>query len=239
MRQPQGVLLILALVMTSVVLAASLILGTIIIREVRLAAVSDKGITAFYASESAGEEAMYRLLKLGQSPASLNGTGTFGNGASWSRQAQEETSEFVFDYVGEDRRVEVNVFNKDAAVGEAGVESVAIYWSSGQIMEVEISEWDGVQLTQLAPAQFTCTSTPCDTAIVNDLTADKAYRLVIIARDAAITDLIVETYSANGAGGSLVPVTSPRTVYSTGEFGGAQQAVKLSLPVAPPWAVTP
>lgn len=232
MKQPRGVLLLMSLVMTSVVLTASLILGTIIVREVRLSTISDKGITAFYASESAGEQAMYRLLKLGEDPASLTQNGSFVNGATWETRAQEAASEFVYDYIGEDKRVELNAFNKDEAAGAAGVDYFSIAWSSGETLEVEVVEWDGETLTELTPFQFSCSNAPCTPAVVN-LSPNYAYRLVLIARGAAITDAIATMYAANG---TEIEVTSPRTVYATGDYGGARQAVQILMPVPAPWS---
>lgn len=235
MKQPRGVLLILSLVMTAVVLTASLVLGAVIVREIRLASVSDRGTAAFYASETAAEEAMYHLLKLGEDASTLNGAGSFANGAGWTRQAQEQSSEFIYDYIGAGQRVVLNIFDKNDPDGAAGVESVGINWSSGDVMEVQLVEWDGSTLTEIGMSQFSCTSAPCQTAVINEPQSTKSYRLVVVAQGAAITDFVATMYSADGASGATQPVTSPRTVLVTGQYEGAQQAVQLSLPVAPPW----
>lgn len=233
-QQPSGVLLLLALVMMALVLSAALVLGTVIVRELRLAQVSDKGITAFYASETAAEDAVYRMFKLGEQAVDLATSGSLSGGSSWTRLAKQTDSEFVFDFIAKDETVVVNLYNTGETNQAAQVESFSMEWTSGQTLELAVSEWDGSTLA--TPTSQNCVSSPC---FSNTPRFDKAYYVTITARGSAVTDLIVSAYSGDGATGTPVGVEIPVTVVATGEYKGAQQAVELRLPVPAPWEGTP
>ena len=62
-KNQQGVLILLALVMTMVLLVSSSVIATITIRESRISGIVDKGLTAFYSGESAAESALFDIFK--------------------------------------------------------------------------------------------------------------------------------------------------------------------------------
>ncbi|MBI4121989.1 MAG: hypothetical protein HY461_01520 [Parcubacteria group bacterium] len=233
--QPDGVLLLLALLIMALVLSAALVLGTIVIREVRLGTVSDKGVTAFYAGESAAEEALFRILKLGQDPTGLTGSGQLTGGGTWSRVSKRMDSKFVFDFLTAGETASVPLYNQARAKQAAGVESLSIAWTSGQTMDVAITAWDGDALGQPSVQTFVCAGSPCSKVVINTPQASKAYQVNISGRDAAITDVIVSVFSTDGGSGSPVQVQIPVTVSSTGEYQGVKQAVEITVPVPPPW----
>ncbi len=235
MRNEKGVLLLLSLVITSIIVAAGLVLGTVIIREVRLSTISDKGVIALYASETAAEEAIYRMYKLGEDPSVLAPSGSLSGGGSWTREAKRTDRRFIFDILPAGAAGEVNIYNTANLNQAAGVESFSITWTSGATMTVAISEWDGSSLTSVSSAQFVCTGVPCDPVVINTPVSSRAYEVLITADDEAITDLIVSMFQNDGGSGDPVQVEIPVTVLSTGEYQGARQAVQLRVPSAPPW----
>lgn len=230
-QQPAGVLLLLALVMMALVLSASLVLATVIIREIRLAQISDKGITAFYAAETAAEDSVYRMFKLGEDPSVLAPSGVLSGGSTWTRVSKRTDTSFVHDFVSRDETVVVDLYNTANVNDSAGVESFSIEWTSGQSMDVLLSEWDGTVLGSPG-APTICVASPC---VVNVPLSNKAYRVAMTVRGTAMTDLMLFVFEGDGGAGAPVAVEIPVTVVATGQYQGARQAVELTVPVPPPW----
>jgi hypothetical protein len=229
-KQPRGVLLLLALVIMAIVLSAALVLGSVVVREIRLSAISDKGVNALYAAETAAEDAVYRMYKLGEDPSALPQSGSLSGGASWERNSRRTDTQFIYDLVGRDETVVVDLYNSANTNQAANAQSVTISWTSGTTLDVFVSEWDGTTLSSLSG--LTCTSSPC---VVNAPTPTRAYQLLLTAETTAMTDLTVSVFSSDGGAGSPVAVEIPVTVTATGVYQGAQQAVQLRLPVPAPW----
>jgi cysteine-rich repeat protein len=229
LRNQSGVLLLLALVTTTVILTAALIVATLAIREARVSALSDRGQVALYASESAAEEAIYRIYKLGEDPLTLDGgSGTFSSGATWSRQAGVTADELIFDFVPAGRSVIAQLYHRDNVNDAAGVATVDITWSSGSDLDIDLMEWDGASL--IGPSAFTynCAGSPCSAQL--SLNPTSAYELTISASGTAVTDLILALDAL---------IQTPVTVLVQGEYQGARQAVELRLPVPAPWEGAP
>jgi len=235
MKQPKGVLVLLALVMMAIIVTAGLVLGTIIIREVRLSTISDKGVTALYAAETAAEESIYRIFKLGEDPSTLATSGSLSNGAVWTRESKTTDRRFIVDVLADTRTTEINLYNNANVNQAAGVESFLIEWTSGSTMDVQISEWNGTTLTSLGTQQFVCTGAPCTPAVINTPVSNAAYEILITADGGSITDLIVSVFETDGGTGNPVQVEIPTTVVATGEYQGAKQAIQLRVPSPAPW----
>lgn len=233
MQQPRGVLVLLSLVILAVIVTAGLVLGTVIVRDVRQSTISDKGVTALYASETAAEESMYRVLKLNEDPSTLTTSGSLSNGSSWTRETKKTDRQFIVDFLPQNATTEINLYNLSRANQSANVESMTIDWSSGLNMRVELFEWNGTALTSIGVQSTpSCASAPCQQISLTTPVATKAYLVQITAQGKAITDLKVSVFDANG---DPVQVTVPVTVVSTGAYKGAKQAIELRLPTPAPW----
>lgn len=233
-----GVLILIALITTTLVLTSALIISTIVIRQLRLSQSSDNGILAYFASESVTEDAMYAVLRQGTDPEDLPVKGAFPNGTSWERNVREKDSRFVYDLIQKDKFVVLDLYNNDNSNSAAGVESLSFVWSSGGRMDVLLRLWNGDTLKEADTVSFICSSAPCQTVVLNSLEAGLAYELTITATSATITDLIVTTHQSDGATGSEILVDSSLTINSIGEYKGVKQAVQLRLPNQPPWELT-
>lgn len=235
MKDQRGVLLLLALVITSIIVAAGLVLGTVIIRDVRLSTISDKGVIALYASETAAEDAIYHMFKLGEDASTLPTSGSLASGGSWTRESKTTDRRFVFDTLPRAATGEINIYNTANLNQAAGVESFSISWTSGSTMTVDIFEWDGTNLTSVGSSQYVCTGLPCDSIVVNTPVSSRAYQVLVTADNQTITDLIVSMFQNDGGAGDPVQVEIPVTVVATGEYQGARQAVQLRVPEPAPW----
>jgi len=229
-KNQKGVLLPLALVMTTVLLTAALILATLAIRESRVAALSDKAQVASYVTESIAEEAMYEIVKNSADPSTLPGSGSFSSGATWTRTVTEVSDQFIYDFFPAGGAERLDLYNNANAGASAGVTSLNISWSSGTEISVLSEVWDGTALTAGASRTLTCPAgRNCSGSITLDPT--KAYKLIISASDSVLTDVFIQTQPAG------TEVETPTTVTVVGEFKGAKQATQLLVPKAAPWEI--
>jgi cysteine-rich repeat protein len=227
-KNQQGVLILLALVMTMVLLVSSSVIATITIRESRISGIVDKGLTAFYSGESAAESALFDIFKNAVDAETLDGTsGTSSSGATWERTSIIKTDEFVTDYIPSGGLKTIYIYNLDNVGGAGGVTSLNATWSSGSQMRVDIMTWDGAALTGPTVQNLSCSGTDCVGSI--SLNAAMAYQLDFVVTGTSVSDLILEVAPS----GTLVD-TSP-TIVVQSEFQGAKQAVEVSLPQTPPW----
>jgi len=219
----RGVLLLIALVMTMVLLVASSILTTIVIREARVSGLVDQGITAFYGTESSVESAMYQIFKLGSDPVTLDGTtGSSQSGGTWSRSAKNTTDEFIFDVLVPGDQKELVIYNTDNPAQASNVSGLQLNWSSGDGIQYQTATWDGASLT---PG----TSGTISGVTSGTISLSGGVHQVLLSATQTVTDLTITTIP-NGT-----MVTIPVTVTVLGEYQGSEQAVELVLPVPAPW----
>ena len=232
-KDQSGVLLLLALVMTSVVLTSALIVSTLAIRESRLSLISDKGMTALFGSESITEDTIYRISKLGIDPLTLDNTSsTTKAGVEWTREVKQMGNQFIFDFLPAGRTVDVDLYNTANLNDSADIVAINFAWSSGTELAVVYSEWDGITINPAGTQSFPCASSPCSAVLPVSQTS--AYRLQLTAGQTAITDLIISMSPS-----AVDQIELSTTVRVVGEYQGSRQAVELILPKAPPWDVPP
>ncbi len=250
-RPSRGSVLLLALLVMSGILVVSASLGTISLLNLRQARVIDDAITAFGAAESGAEQTLYQLRRLGTPSSTLaaNAADTssnvysgvpMSNGSRWTRTlvASENT---VFASIPKDKSYEIVLWDPETPSVPAGVESLTFSWddacggTSG--LEVLAAGWDPAVSGGFSPVVAFHGTSPALTflrvtprVIDNDFTAGKAYRVRLRAKSCDISNLAVNAYAGDNAGGSQVPIPSRIAVDSTGTFGAARQAMEFRLP---------
>lgn len=224
----QGVLILMALVMTMVLLVSSAVIATITIRESRVSGNVDRGLTAFYDTESSAEGAFYSIFQDGNEAVTLDGTsGTSPSGGTWERIAKVQTDEFVIDFLPTGAVETIQVYNLLSAGEAAGLTGLSAQWSSGSEIRADLYAWDGADLTGPSSQTLSCVSSPCSGTI--NLSPGLAYEINLTVVGTATTDLILSTSPS----GTLVD-TSP-TIVVQSEYQGAEQALELTIPQSTPW----
>lgn len=227
-QDQSGVTLLLAIVMTMVLLAGATIIATLAIRQSRVSGTTEKGIVAYYGTESAVEKAIYEVFKNGADPLTLDGqTGTFGDGGLWEQTAKDRTDTVIIDFLPAGLTEQINLYNTDNSNSAAGVSAFNFNWSTGSELSIDISAWDGSTLGNPSTTTLTCSSSPCSGIL--PLNPGLAYLLKITASGTSASDIIATTEPA----GTLIQI--PITVEVNGTYQGARKAVQLTLPIAPPW----
>lgn len=231
-KDQKGVILLLALVTDAVILAAALVLSTIIVRDIRLSQTSDKANIAFYGSESISEETLYEVINQGTDPLTLDATnGTLSTGVTWTRTASDTTNTFVFDFLPANRTQEVDLYNTANPDSAADISSVNFQFSNATQLDVIVEEWDGSALSSFTTASFTCNGPSCGNNIA--LNPGRAYKLTLDSGAKEVSDLIVTTSPAANE------VESGTRVNIRAEYEGAAQEVQFTLPKTAPWNLPP
>ncbi len=221
-----GVLMLLAVVMTSVLLIAGIIIATLAIREARLASSSDRALISYYGAETALEESVYRIMKAGEDPLSLDGAqGNFADDGEWELTAYDTSNEFVVDYLPAGASEELDLYNRDNPASSAGVSSLLFEWTSGSQLQVDVYAWDGVALNPASQITHSCGGTGCTAS--QALNPSLAYAITLSATGTAITDLVITAVGAS--------VQTPITVIANSEYRGARQSLRMILPEPAPW----
>lgn len=218
----RGVLLLIGLVMTMVLLVSSAILATIVIRETRVSGLVDRGIVALYGGETSSESAVYQIFKLGVEPTDLDGTsGSSPSGGTWSRVARDSADEFIFDFLVPGSEKELVIYNRDNPGQASNATGLALSWSNTGRVEFDVYDYDGANLNYNSSGSFSGSS--------GTINLSGGVHQVLLRADDVLTDFTARTLPL----GTIVSI--PVTVTVLGEYEGSEQAIELTLPVAPPW----
>lgn len=129
LNNKNGSILVLSLLVLSGILIIGIAVGTIVLNQLKQAKNLDYAIIAYYAADSANENALYRLRKLDDSPQNLNdnfSSGTFtSNSAEWEREIASTTPYSAL--LRKNQPVVINLYDSDADCGL--VKRVRYIWS--------------------------------------------------------------------------------------------------------------
>lgn len=250
MSARRGSVLLLALLVMSGVLVVGASLGTISVLNLRQSRVIDDAVIAFGAAESAAEQTLYQLRRVGASSADLNGAAEDGasaiftgppmsNGAHWTRTLSA-TETTIFAAIPAERSYEIVLWDPEAPVSPAGAESLTFSWDDNcggiSALEVLAAGWNPAAVGGFNPdigfhgTSLALTFLKANPVIDNDFRADYAYRVRLRAKNCDIFNLAVSAYSADDAGGVQVAIPSRVAVEAIGSFASASQGMELRLP---------
>ncbi|MFH0853939.1 MAG: hypothetical protein V1891_00380 [bacterium] len=233
----KGSILVMSVLILSVILGVGISISSIVLNQLRQAKNLDFSIMAYYAADSATEDALYKIRKLKMDAIDLNenySSGSFSNNAEWERNIASTTP-----YVGllkKNRPVIINLY--DSAEDCGAVRRVTYTWDdltpgeSDPDLEVTYYPWnvtagmikvlpnEGEQEIYRSPpgppariGPWTATSSP--------LLADTCYTIRVkpLYDDANVT---IRTYSDLNCD-KHIGIPSFLTINSLGEFRGAKQ----------------
>ena len=116
----EGSILVMSILILSGILGVGISISTIVLNQLRQAKNLDFSIMAYYAADSATEDALYKIRKLGKNAKDLNEsytTGVFANGAQWER-AVASTTPFT-GLLRKNRPVILNLYDSTEDCGQA------------------------------------------------------------------------------------------------------------------------
>lgn len=116
-RKQSGSVLLLALLVMSTIMAASVGLASIVISEIRQSRSIDNAILAYYGAESGVEESLYKIRKEGKPIDDLVVEKELSNGVEWyieSDDISNMVNKISVPELKKDRFIEIDIYNPDS-----------------------------------------------------------------------------------------------------------------------------
>lgn len=127
-RRQRGITLVMALLLTSAVIASSLIVASILVRELRLTDNMRQSLVAYYGAESGLESALYEYYQDGGNISTV--AGTAGAVADWSISSGGNTSETLETTLARETSQEIPLYEVVDPFTPFDVQTITISWAS-------------------------------------------------------------------------------------------------------------
>jgi hypothetical protein len=223
------------IVMSSVVISA---VGTssLILSSLQQTRTLDSAIVAFYAAESAAEEAVFDSRRTGDLPDAEGSPQPLTNTASWTRAVTDREDVIYAGTIPRDSFIEVALFDPDQETTATDIASVDVTWTDQcagcTVLRTTMIgwrpggpiAWDPLDPAKVGIATFNHTG---GTASVSTGADNKLYRLRLLARQGDL-----ENVQVRAKDGSAQPTTLPGRVKidAVGSYGGVEQRLTVTLP---------
>ncbi len=233
----RGTVLLLALLILSSIVMASMGLSTLIMNSLQQTRIIDASTIAYYAAESAVEDGLYVLRREdAKPPAVKDAPVTLSNQASWTRDVAY-TEPQIKTHLAKDSTFELDLFDPDAETQAYAdnITQVTVDWSTATCtvgscpkLSYNLVHWDA-GLTQWQAGMVESGRLVSGEQVAIDLspgTASRLYKLRLRAEEQPVDDVLITAYSGN------TPVDIPGRVRidADGSFGGTQQHLTVRLP---------
>lgn len=255
---PQGMVLLLALLILASILTTSLTVGALVIRQLKFTSTTDRGIVAYYAAESGLEQGLYLWRQEGRKGDELNiaaaAAVTLANSrGAWWRESQEVQSSLLTSLKQNDS-LQLDLFDPVASIsGTAVVKSIKVGWEVGsgtcpgegqEWLEASWSAW-GEELTSFDTKRNyinhnQIASSPDNTVIFNITNPSQPsyvnYRLRLKPLYGDICNFRLTAYrDLNGTGG-VYDLPARITITAIGQMTDTRQSLSVTVPQFAPQA---
>lgn len=251
-KDSQGNVLLLALLVMAGIMTAGLAIGAIIINEIRAAKNVDFASLAYYAAESGVEQALYKFRKedaviecptgecgingfCANGESCIRSNGILENQSSWTRTVTNKEWQ-IYSKIKKDETLQVDLYDPDNVTAAVGIESIKIEWTpqcvppASSMIEVSYIAWNpSVGWGEESEKRFKY-SAIASPVINNGFSSTKAYRLRIKAFYCDISNLIVTAWANNDANAPQVQIPARIILNSIGNFSNLRQAIKMTMP---------
>jgi len=233
-KDNQGTVLLLALLMMASIVVAGIGMGHIIINQLRQAILVDNSVTAYYAADAAIESSLYKIRGLGMDLPSLPTTGTLDNGAEWTLDWSYSRPD-INTSILENRTYQVDIFDPDDLSWNPGIEALKFSWDGPGQLEIAYISWTPAPSIAWPQQDYEVVTPPISfippAIIYNAVSGTKAYRIRLRAVNGDITNLNITGWSDDAATpGNQVELPSHITLEAIGKIGRARQALGASIP---------
>ena len=235
LKKQKGNVLLLSLLLLAALVSTITLLTRQILNEYKLSTNLNSSMYAYYGAEQAMEQGLYLIRKTNTKAEDVDTDGV-ENGVKWKREILTTVPSIIGD-IEQNKSVELDLFDPDNSANPCNIESLEITWTdNASFLEITIIEWTPA-------ATITYPETPIKLqytggkAVINNISAIKAYKVLIKALYANVDNLEIKAYNLdNGSsgGGSLVPITNYLTMKTTGRYSRSDQMIEAIVPrIAP------
>lgn len=253
LKNHEGNVLLLALLVMAGIMTAGLGIGAIILNEIRQARNIDFSALAYYAAEAGVEQALYKLRKeeavlvcpagicdvngfctLGGNEPCLKNNGTLSNSSFWTRVVTDKEWQ-IYGKIKKDETLQVDLYDPDGTTS-AGVESLKIEWTPNcappavSNFEVGYIVWNPATGWAADTEKRFKYSSLVAPVINNGFSAAKSYRVRIKSLYCDASNVIVTVWGNDNANAPQVQIPARIVLNSTGQYVNLRQAIKMTMP---------
>lgn len=255
-KQRPGIVLLLALLILASVLATSLTVGSIVLRELRITHTSDRAVAAYYAAESGLEQGLYWWranqkagdeLLVNESDAKVLSS----NQAKWWRSSQVTENQLITS-LKKDQSTQLDLFDITNPLSESSqAQSLVISWdgnpsscpsAGAEWLEISWAGWKGGTLSNMNVEKRYFSNSNVwyngsrQEFIVNLPIDSVDYRVRLKALFADLCDLRVTAYKTTNGGGpsDIYALPARLTINSTGQLINTRQSLSVTVPMYAP-----
>jgi len=233
-KNNQGTVLLLALLMMASMVVAGVGMGHLILNQLKQAILVDNSVTAYYAADAAIESSLYKYRALGIDLGSLPTSGTLDNGAEWTIEFDSLRSDITTN-IAENQTYQVDIFDPDDLSWAPGVEALKFSWDGPGQLEVAYTAWTPAGSLAWPQQDYEVVTPPINfvnpAVIYNAITGSQAYRIRLRAVNGDITNLNITGWSDDAATpGNQIDLPSHIILEANGKVGRARQALMASIP---------
>lgn len=235
MRNADGSILPLALVMTLTILLAGVSIGTVVLEGVKRAKDTDDSVGAYYMADAGVERQLFEVRKNNEPLSYVNTLGGAAFGGTWvSTGALDQPSQKIIPLIPTNGFAVLDLFDPDKINEKPGIGAVKITWDSAcapasSNLEASYASWDlGVPAPQWPTTnQYAIESKVGGGTVTINLNDQRAYRLRLRAFDCDAKNIHITTYDAIGN-----PKAYPGdiTLTAEGTYGRATQKISVLMP---------
>ncbi len=244
----RGTVLLLALLVLSSIAMASSGLATLIMSSLQQTRTIDSSIIAYYAAESAAEEAIYTVRKTSLQPGwagalTVETPQPLNNGASWTRTVAGKERTVVAD-IPRDSFIELALYDPDSEAESLAdaIKKISVDWTYDPcVLEEDTCPKLIATVVRWEPSTTTWSEDAAQTERFESGVADAPpayitldnlidlHKLRLRAEDADLHEVRIQAYSDDAMN---VPVDLPGRVRidTWGKFGQTQQHLTVRLP---------
>ena len=246
-RARRGTVLLLALLVLSTVVITSSGMSSLILSSLQQTRAIDSSIVAYYAAESAAEQALYSIRKdpsLGSSwTTALTATEpqALGNGATWTRQASS-TERTIEATLAQDSSLEIALFDPDnESQGLTDkIARVEVRWTFDEDCSESICPGLTATVLEWAPGTPSWGGRTSETqrflgtadsrtgeALIELVNPDSLHNLRLRAEFGKLKNVEIQAFSSDDA---PVPLPGRVRIDAWGQYGDTQQHLTVRLP---------
>lgn len=230
-RSYKGTVLLLSLLIMSSVVISSAGLGSLILSSLQQSRTIDNSMIAYYAAESAIEDALYTSRRLETVPGDVTGQ-AITNGAKWTRTVTT-LEPVIYTSIPENSLMEVALFDPDNETNALNIRTVKIDWSSTctgacPVLSATLVSWQPQNPIIWNPnaIEYKFTSPP---AVLSVDTVANLYKLRLRAEKNSLQDVRIQAFEDDGL---TVPANLPGRIRisASGDYVGTKQKITVSIP---------
>jgi len=226
----KGSILLLALLIMTSVMVASVGMSSLILGSLQQTRLLDNAAIAYYAAESGVEDALFTARRL-DAKLDAQSSAMLGNGATWSRSVSTKETVLHVGTLPQDAVAEVALYDPDDVDAVLDISFVKVTWddacTGASILRSTLIGWDATGWTPNAVMnQFVHSP---DGALIA-IPTSRLHRLRLIAKNCDLQNVVVTALKDTVGVLTAVDIPGRLKIVATGTYANVNQTLTATIP---------